>query len=108
MSEGLPPVTRFNTAAFAQGWLKFVVSPAAIEKSFQLMIARLDVWFTVRTQPAEENVALPDITTSPEGLAARLEAAHCNNRTMTMNLAASENSFFLFRTPYRLFMIWMG
>ena len=41
------PVTRFRVADVALGWWKTTASPAALLKSVQLMIARLDVWSMV-------------------------------------------------------------
>src|SRR4026207_1896130 len=39
---GFIPITRFKTAADADGWTNLVISPAAIENSFQLITARWD------------------------------------------------------------------
>ncbi|PIP81731.1 MAG: hypothetical protein CO113_16470 [Elusimicrobia bacterium CG_4_9_14_3_um_filter_62_55] len=69
IEEGLALVTRLSAAEVAEGCTNRVVSPEAMEKSFQLMMARSVVWLTVKVEPLEPMVAEPEVTTPPDGLA---------------------------------------
>src|SRR5487761_2759402 len=67
-TEGSLARTRFNTLLAAEAWLKRVVSFAAMEKLFQLMMAPL-VFLTVNRFPAWLKLAAPLTTWGPTGLA---------------------------------------
>ena len=53
----------------AEGWLKVVVSPAAILKVPQLMKALGELWLMVNCEPEVLKVAEPWVTVPPVGLA---------------------------------------
>ena len=58
----------------------------------------------MRTGPADENVAAPEIRTWPEGLAARPANIHWSNRTIMINPPTGGSGSFLFLNPYCVFM----
>jgi hypothetical protein len=66
-SLGSSETTRFNTADDADGRTNRTVSDAPIEKSVQLMIARLDDWRTRSVFPKLDTTAEPATTRPPCG-----------------------------------------
>ena len=69
ITEALLPVTRFNRLAWGMGWMIWTLSPAPMEKLFQLMMALVDLSVMVRLFPTEVKSTLPLITCGPVGRA---------------------------------------
>ncbi len=67
------PTTRLSVIAEALGWLKLTVSPAAMPKPCQLMLARCVLWSMRVTLPAWPMVALPLVTVPPCGAAVAMD-----------------------------------
>ena len=73
MAETELPVTRLRVAP--EPLLNWTVPPEPTEKPDQLMIARLEVWVTVRLEPdAAPMLAEPACTTPPVGSAGAVDA----------------------------------
>ena len=68
ISDGFESLMRLTTTELADGWLKTVVSPAAMLKVAQLSWAICDV-VMVMVEPLCEADAVPDSTVMPVGLA---------------------------------------
>src|ERR1039458_730339 len=73
--DGLASLIRFITTEEMDGWLKTVVSPAAMLKLCQLSIATGEVVMVSR-EPFCDVVAVPEATVMPVGLA----SAHSTQR----------------------------
>lgn len=67
------PVTRFNVAEVAEGWMKVALCPDPMEKFCQLITVRSVVSVMVSWEPDPEMTADPAITWPPVGLAPTLE-----------------------------------